>query len=82
MSKRQSAESECDKCHAPILWARQAGGKIPLNAKPDRTGNFVLDELTMYCTKLDLPMIERAIERGSSLFSNHLVTCEARRGDK
>lgn len=80
MSKRQTAEGQCDKCLAPILWARNSatGRPLPLDAKPHAGGNFTLDELTMYCTKLELPMIERAVERGRTLFSNHMVTCEAR----
>lgn len=68
MSKRQMAESECSRCHAPILWATNSvsGRPLPLDLKPNRVGNFTLDNVEMRCTRLDLPMIERAIERGSS----------------
>ncbi len=38
----------------------------------------MLDELSMRCTKLDLPTIQSAIEKGRSLFSNHMVTCSVR----
>ncbi len=81
MSKRQTAESQCSACHARILWATNSasGRPLPLDIKPARSGQFILNELEMICTRLDLPMIERAIQNGRSLFSNHLVTCEKRK---
>ena len=85
MSKLQMAEAQCDRCYEAILWATNSatGNRVPLNARPDRLlGNFILDEITMYCTRLDLPLIERAIQRGRSLFSNHLVTCVKRQAER
>lgn len=86
MSKRQTAESQCRKCHARILWATNSatGGSIPLNLPPEKiTGAsqgpfFILDELEMRCTRASTEVIEMAIDKGRKLWTNHLVTCEQR----
>jgi hypothetical protein len=85
MSRRQTAESKCSKCYAPILWASQStGGQIPLNISAEQiTGAsqgpfFMLDELEMRCTRASLEVIETAIEKGRKLWTNHLVTCQKR----
>lgn len=83
MSKRQSAESQCPDCLAPILWARtSSNGKVALDMKPtpagDKRGRWILDDLEMRTVKLEGEMLERARTRGRSLFSNHLETCEKR----
>lgn len=89
MSKRQQAESQCRDCHEPILWATSStGGSIPLNIRPERiTGLsngpfYILNELTMVCSRAQTDVIEVAIERERKLFTNHLVTCEKRQTDE
>jgi hypothetical protein len=74
---------KCDKCPALIVWATsENGARTPLDREPSNaTGTLLLDERIMRFIKLDLPMIERAIERGQPLYSNHLATCEARRAE-
>ena len=80
MSKRQTAESQCDKCYARILWARNSktGHAMPLDLKPSPDGQYLLDDFTMYCTRLEPEMLQQARDRKRSLFSNHLVTCQER----
>jgi len=87
MSKRQTSESECRDCYASILWASQSiGGRIPLNIQPEKitaasVGPFyMLNELDMISTRASTDVIERAIQNGRSLFTNHVVTCEKRAG--
>ena len=86
MSKRQTAESECDKCYARILWATNAatGRPMPLNLRAERiTGTsvgpfYLLDDFEMICSRADASTIEQAINQNRALYSNHLVTCEKR----
>jgi hypothetical protein len=81
MSKRQTAESTCSSCYAPILWASQStGGQIPLNIRAEQINGasqgpfFMLDELEMRCTRASMEVIEK----GRKLWTNHLVTCQKR----
>lgn len=86
MSRRQQAESQCKDCYEPILWATNSarGGRIPLDMRPVQitglTGGpfYILDQLTMICSRAQTADIELAIERDWKLFTNHLVTCEQR----
>jgi hypothetical protein len=78
MSKRQRAEDKCKRCAAPILWARCNGRPLPLDEEPNTvTGRYVLDEIEMTTFKLEAGMIERALQRGSDLYTNHLATCSS-----
>lgn len=76
MSKYQRAQDKCDRCGADILWARHHSRKLPLDAEPDQgNGRFVLDEVEMTTFKLEAGMIEKALHRGTKLYTNHLVRC-------
>lgn len=89
MSKIQTAEGQCDKCYARILWATNSasssGARVPLNLPPQKAGSirplYTLDEINVICRKLELPEIEKAIEKERRLYTNHLVTC-TKRGQK
>lgn len=87
MSKRQTAESACQLCQEPILFAQNSAngsGIVPLDLRPEKiTGRsqgpfYILNDLTMVCTRMDTAMIELAIEKERRVFTNHLVTCEKR----
>jgi len=87
VSKRQTAESECQDCHERILWASvSTGGRIPLDLIPTKIMAatvrpvYLLNDLEMICTKADASVIEQAIEKGGKLYTNHLATCEKRHG--
>lgn len=73
--------TKCARCGAEIIWAtnRETGARTPLETPGPGGGNLLLDQQMMTFIKLDLPLIERAIERGESLYVNHLITCRVRR---
>jgi hypothetical protein len=86
VSKRQTAESQCNKCYARILWAtnRSSGGRMPLNLKPEKitavsVGPFyLLDDFEVICSRATADVVEKAIQNERALFTNHMVTCEKR----
>ena len=84
MKRWAQAFGKCDKCHASIIWARSENdSKTPLDPEPDPNGgNLLLDLSTMRFVKLDVMMIERAIQREDPLYSNHLVTCPVRKEER
>jgi len=84
MKRWAQAFGKCDKCKATIVWARSENdARTPLDPEPDPNGgNLLLDTVTMRFVKLDVVMIERAIQRGDPLYSNHLITCEVRKAER
>jgi hypothetical protein len=70
---------KCQHCGEPIQWAvnRETGNKTPLDPAPDRIfGNLLVDEWNWSFVKLELAVLERAIERNEPLYVNHLTMCE------
>lgn len=72
MPARMGERRQCEKCGAEIVFLRheRTGKLAPVEAAPNRTGNFVVDwESRTYKTFFELKRPDQ------DYYQNHYVTC-------
>lgn len=67
----------CSSCGAPIIWAKTALQKsMPINAKPDASGNIVLAEVEtgLQAFVLSADALD-ALDESEPRYRSHFATC-------
>ena len=74
----EAATEPCNFCKRPIVWAATKESRIPLDAKPDTTGNVLVTTIgdTLTATVLGTASRRSAyVSQGFALYAIHKLSC-------